>query len=237
MRAFKNALVVGFAGAALLGATTIASALTLNTTVNIDVYQGAGGGSIFGAAVQAQQGNPLIAPANLLGTGTYSGDLDFFQAATNTIGAFLNSGGGVLSAGLLTATVQNATLSTAPFAITTVMVITGTTASILSGVITHDDGMSLYDGPGYSNPVALAPFPVVPTPTAYAGLFGNWQLIYVEANGLPAQLTFDVTRSEAPPNPTPLPAAVWLLGSVLAGGAGFGRWRKRKAKSAAIAPA
>ena len=32
--------------------------------------------------------------------------------------------------------------------------------------------------------------------------------------------------------PTPLPAAVWLLGSVLAGGAGFGRWRKRKAKSA-----
>ena len=32
---------------------------------------------------------------------------------------------------------------------------------------------------------------------------------------------------------TPLPAAVWLLGSVLAGGAGFGRWRKRKAKNAA----
>ena len=26
--------------------------------------------------------------------------------------------------------------------------------------------------------------------------------------------------------------AVWLLGSVLAGGAGFGRWRKRKAKNA-----
>jgi hypothetical protein len=32
--------------------------------------------------------------------------------------------------------------------------------------------------------------------------------------------------------PTPLPAAVWLFGSVLAGGAGFGHWRKRKAKSA-----
>ena len=36
---------------------------------------------------------------------------------------------------------------------------------------------------------------------------------------------------------TPLPAAVWLLGSVLAGGAGFGRWRKRKAKRAALVPA
>jgi hypothetical protein len=34
----------------------------------------------------------------------------------------------------------------------------------------------------------------------------------------------------AAPAETPLPAAVWLLGSVLAGGAGFGRWRKRKAK-------
>jgi len=33
---------------------------------------------------------------------------------------------------------------------------------------------------------------------------------------------------------TPLPAAVWLFGTVLAGGAGFGRWRKkRKAQLAA----
>ena len=39
------------------------------------------------------------------------------------------------------------------------------------------------------------------------------------------------------PNFTPLPAAVWLLGSVLAGGAGFGRWRKRKAKNAALVAA
>lgn len=30
---------------------------------------------------------------------------------------------------------------------------------------------------------------------------------------------------------TPLPAAAWLFGSVVAGGAGLGRWRKRKAKS------
>lgn len=33
--------------------------------------------------------------------------------------------------------------------------------------------------------------------------------------------------------PTPLPAAVWLFGTVLAGGAGFSRWRKRKAKNTA----
>ena len=29
-------------------------------------------------------------------------------------------------------------------------------------------------------------------------------------------------------NETPLPAAVWLMGTVLGGGAGFGAWRKRK---------
>lgn len=44
-----------------------------------------------------------------------------------------------------------------------------------------------------------------------------------------------VTNCPAPPPETPLPAAVWLLGSVLAGGAGFGRWRKRKAKKTASA--
>ena len=34
---------------------------------------------------------------------------------------------------------------------------------------------------------------------------------------------------------TPLPAAVWLLGSVLAGGAGVSRWRKNRKKPAAAA--
>lgn len=34
--------------------------------------------------------------------------------------------------------------------------------------------------------------------------------------------------------PTPLPAAVWLFGTVIAGGAGFGRWRKAK-KTRALA--
>jgi hypothetical protein len=41
----------------------------------------------------------------------------------------------------------------------------------------------------------------------------------------------------SPLSTTPLPAAVWLFGSVLAGGAGFGRWRRRKANSATLVPA
>ena len=37
-------------------------------------------------------------------------------------------------------------------------------------------------------------------------------------------------------NETPIPGAVWLLGSVLGGGAGFKKWRNRR-RNAALAPA
>lgn len=40
------------------------------------------------------------------------------------------------------------------------------------------------------------------------------------------------TDCAPPPPTTPLPGAVWLLGSVLAGGAGFGRWRKKRKAAA-----
>jgi hypothetical protein len=222
---------MGIVAAAFAGTASIAHATTLGGTFNISVYQGAGGGNINDPQVQANQSNPLISAGNLLGFGTYTGNLDFSQNSTNTIGAFLASGGGTLTGGLTSSTVQNAVLSTAPFATTSVFVITGTTASILAGTVTHDDGASLYDGPGYSNTVFDAAGPVVATPTAYSGLFGNWELIYVEANGLPAVLNFDVTRSEAP-STTPLPAALPLF----AGGAGliglFSRRRRRRSVTA-----
>lgn len=44
-------------------------------------------------------------------------------------------------------------------------------------------------------------------------------------------------NDDVPPPTTPLPAAVWLLGTVLAGGAGVSRWRKRKATRAGRASA
>jgi hypothetical protein len=36
--------------------------------------------------------------------------------------------------------------------------------------------------------------------------------------------------SVTPPNPVPLPGAVVLMGTILAGGAGFARWRKKRGK-------
>jgi len=38
----------------------------------------------------------------------------------------------------------------------------------------------------------------------------------------------DCGRDEENPPGTPIPGAVWLFGTVLAGGAGYGRWRKRR---------
>jgi hypothetical protein len=229
---FSVPFLAGLASVAFLGTATVAHAVTFNGTVNIDVYQGTCiSCDINAPEEQAQQGNPFIAPGKLIGSGSYTGDLNFSQGGTGTgnIATFLGSSGGTLAASLASLSIP---MSSNPFGLTTVMVITGTTALSLTGAITHDDGMSLYDGVGFSNLVVGAPIPVVATPTNYTGLVGNWELIYVEANGLPAVLTFDVSRSDEI-QPTPLPAAVWLMGTVLAGGAGFGSWRKRKARATA----
>lgn len=48
-----------------------------------------------------------------------------------------------------------------------------------------------------------------------------------EFAGLQASCDGPGCRSDAP-GPTPIPGAVFLMGSVLAGGAGFGAWRRRR---------
>jgi hypothetical protein len=226
----KNAICAGAIVAAFGGLSTTAHAVTLSGTFGVSIYQGSGGGDINNANNQAQQANPLIAPGSLLESATFTGALDLSASGSNTtIGDFFNSSAG--SSNTFSSTTLNTTISTSNFGLTSIFVFTGFTPNVLTGIITHDDGMSLYDGVGYTNTVASAPFPVVASPTAYTGLTGLWELIYAEANGLPAVLNFDVTRSDAP-GPTPLPAAL----SLFAGGAGvlgfFARRRKRKNSTA-----
>jgi hypothetical protein len=224
----KCALAAGAACFALANAATIAQATTLNETVNVSIYQSeTNSNNINDPTQQAQQGNPLIAPAYFLGSGTYSGPLDF-NPSTNTIGAFFTSGGGSttgLSAGTLAAG-----LSSAPFGLTTVMVITGTTAGTISGTIEHDDGASLYYGVGFADIAMFQPGPVSATVNSYDPFKGPWQLIYVEANGLPAVLDFEVLSGNA--NPTPLPAALPLFATGLGVLGLFGRRKKRKIAAA-----
>jgi hypothetical protein len=80
LRFLNSALGVGVAVFALTGAATMAQASPfLSGAFDLSVYYTAaalpgGGGS---SEAQANPGNPLIAPANLLGSGIYSGDLNF----------------------------------------------------------------------------------------------------------------------------------------------------------------
>ena len=230
----RNAICAGAIFVAFGGLSNIANATTYGGTFGVSIYQGPGNNNINDPNNQAQQGNPLIAPLYLLGSGTFTGALNFSTSGSNiTIGDFFNSSSG--SSNTFGAGILNTTISTSNFDVTSIFVFTGYTPNVLTGVITHDDGMSLYDGAGYANVVASAPYPVVATPTAYSGLTGSWQLIYAEANGLPAVLNVDITRSDAPPT-VPLPAALPLFGSVIGAG-GLMAWgrRRRKKKAEALA--
>lgn len=218
MGKFRTALLAGMVVA--LGAVGSANAAPLTGTFTISVYQGNGSGGINAPEEQAEQGNPLINPGNLLATGSYTGAIDFTDGGTNDIGAFLSSAGGTLDAAL--SALAGTALSSGGFDLTSVFVITGDVGSShLYGSISHDDGMSLYDGPSYSNLVAGSPLPTVDISTAYSNLTGQFQLIYVEANSIPAVLTFNVDRRVEAPEPLTLS----LFG---AGLAGLGAVRRRR---------
>lgn len=55
----------------------------------------------------------------------------------------------------------------------------------------------------------------------------------VPTNRLENFICTDCSPPGPPPNPTPLPGAVWLFGTVIAGGVGVRRWRKRRAEAIA----
>ena len=129
-------------------------------------------------------------------------------------------------------------LSAPDFALTTVFVITASLSDTGGGVVTHDDGFNLYNGvgaPGSLVGLTLvgldSGLPVSPTDTNYTGLGGGpFTLIYVSANGTPEQLRV-VWDGRGGANPIPLPAALPLLLSGLAG-MGVVGWRKSRKSSA-----
>lgn len=223
---------IATAGAALLALAVVTSgagATTMSGTFGVSIYQGINpGNQITDPFEQAQYGSPLLAPQYLVYTGTYTGALAF-NASGNSLGTFFNNDVG-LTASLTSLGLYNNQLSNAPFHFTTMMVFTGNTNGFtLGGTILHDDGISLYQGVGFGSTVVTSPLPTTAISTAFSNLSGPFQLLYVAANGNPSVLNVDITSSrENAPEPTPLPPAAFLMGSILAGGAGFSAWRRRR---------
>jgi hypothetical protein len=229
----KNALKASVVCFAFTGAATIAEANPVSfTNANIAVYQfTCASCGIGSAAEQAVNTNTSISLANLKGTGTYTGAINFIQpgdtSQNGSMATFLASAGGsnTLSAGVLALQ-----LSSSPFALTTIFVLSGTTSSVTSGFVTHDDGATLYNSADTAVTPAGSGTPTAQEASSYTLPAGAWQLVYVEANGLPAQLTWDsVTNFD---QTTPLPAALPLFATGLGVLGLFGVRRKRKIATA-----
>jgi hypothetical protein len=227
-----STLLGGLTAAALAVAVylpTQANAMFLNGLFTVDIYNFNAGGSASNA--NAVDTNPNLVNANKIGTYTWNGTLNFSvpSGANVTIQDFFDSNpdGGTLlpnPATPLSSTILSSGAGTPgpgpEFQITTLFDFNWTQAAAVSGGISHDDGISLYDDGVDLNLGVAAPQSEGNTPTPYSLTAGSARLIYAAANGNPEVL--EVTA-------VPIPGAVWLFGSGVLGLLGVGYSRKRKA--------
>ncbi len=215
MKSLKTALLIS---AMMIGGMTVAHAdvygSPVSGTFNIAIYQGTGDGTSSAPIEQANSSNPLFS-TKALAMLTYTGPLNLSEpgGGANQISNFLTSGGGSYT--VTSGSITGDQLSTAPFALTTLFSITGTGYAGQAGYVSHDDGASLYQG---GKTIFDSAGPTVDTPTAYTLTnSGAFNLVYVEANGLPANLTMSV----------PEPGSLALLGTAMLGLALVSRRRNR----------
>jgi hypothetical protein len=223
-------IVCGTAALALIGgmvSVSGANATPLNVSADVSIWNYVNnGGLITDANQQALPTNPATL-SNKVFSGTYTGPINWLNngSGTTQLGTWLALAGGTfVGTGAFTGTDISTllqTLSSATFADTTLIDFTFTIGAHDSGQILHDDGMSIFDSTNLVNFVNSS-VPTSPINTAFNLLPGTYNLWYVQANGLPADLVMDVTSSEAVPEPGTL--ALFGLGL-----AGLGFLRRRRA--------
>ena len=228
----NRALLAGIA-AATLGAASPA----LSNTVEVQFWS-YDAAPFNGPLTKAAETNPILATAPTA-TFLYTGPIDFNSQTVNTVGAFFGTNSGGISNFVSAAYGNNLTtfLATQPLSSggdgqADFFRFTGALSSPgqLSGVITHDDGVSFYlngatltsapDETSVENSSFFAPGPI--TNAAFI-------LDYFEGNGIPAVLDF----ASSTPFSTSVPeASTWLM--MIAGFFGLGvlAYRRRSQDSA-----
>ena len=141
----------------------------------------------------------------------YTGPLDFVNntMSANTFGDFFGSNSADISnLNTSLSSFLGTTISTSGYGITSYLSFTGTYTGGGAVSVSHDDGASLYTGAMYGNTVFSSPNPttdITSSGTLPMGSNNPFDLIYVEANGAPADLV--VTGL----SPVPEPGTIGLM--------------------------